>query len=94
MDLTLTHQFAERWWWDLAGSYQTNRSFDGQGTVDIATIYASAGMRYTAAEWASFRLSGNVVRQSSDGIEGNDVDRESVFLGIVLSKLYRFDKLY
>jgi hypothetical protein len=94
VNLNLRNQFAERWWWDLSGSYQNNRSFEDQETVDISTIYASAGIRYTATEWASFRLSGNAVRQNSDGIDGNDVDRESVFLGIVLSKLYPFRKLY
>lgn len=94
VNLNLTNQFAERWWWDLSGSYQNNRSFEDQETVDISTMYASAGLRYTATEWASFSLKGNIVRQSSDGIEGNDVDRESVFLGIVLSKLYQFRKLY
>lgn len=87
--MTLTNQFAERLWWDLSGSYQRNRSTDDAGLVNINTAEASAGIRYTAAQWASFRLSGNILRQRSDGQEGDDIDRESVFLGVELRTLYK-----
>lgn len=85
----LNNQFAERWWWNLSGSYQTNRSTDDPITEDIVTTDARVGIRYAAAQWATFHLTGNVIRQKSDGIEGDELDRESVVFGVDLSKAYK-----
>jgi hypothetical protein len=87
--LNLTSQFAEGWWWDLSGYFQNNSATGDQAEEDINTAEGTAGIRYAAAEWASLYLSGKIFRQRSDGLEAGDIDRESVFLGITLSKLYR-----
>lgn len=87
--LRMTNQFAERWWWDLSGSYQINRSVDEQESEDINTTEGAAGIRYAMSEWASFRLKGEILRQRSDGLSGSDIDRESVFLIMDLSTVYR-----
>lgn len=90
IQLSLTDQFAQNWWWDLSGSYQINRSLDTPRTEDISTWYGNAGLRYQAAEWASFRLAGNILRQRArNSIEGSDLDRGSVVLGLDLSKAYK-----
>jgi hypothetical protein len=87
--LTLTSQFAEGWWWDLSGYYQNNSSAGDVDEGDVNTAEGTAGIRYAAAEWASFSLSGKILRQRSDGLDADDIDQESLFLGITLSKLYR-----
>lgn len=87
--LALTNQFSEGWWWDLSGYYQNN-SPPGEADEDgIDTVEGTAGIRYAAAEWASLHLTGRIFRQRSDGSGDGDIDGESVFLGITLSKLYR-----
>jgi outer membrane protein assembly factor BamA len=87
--ISLTSQFAEGWWWDLSGYYQNNSSAGDEDEEDANTAEGTAGIRYAAAEWASFHLTGKIFRQRSDGLDADDIDRESVFLGITLSKLYR-----
>lgn len=88
--LTLTDQFAPRWWWDLSGSYQSNRSLDTPRTEDISMWYGNAGLRYQAAEWAFIRLAGSLVRQRArNGNEGDDVDRNAIVLGIDVNKSYK-----
>lgn len=90
IQLILANQFVQGWWWDLSGIYQTNRSLDSPRTEDISTFYGNAGLRYQAAEWASLRLSGSTVRQTAkNSIEGADVDRNSVMLGLDLSNIYK-----
>ena len=89
VSLALKNQFAARWWWDLSGSYQTNVSVANSSTEDIDTMEASAGLRYTAREWATLRLSGNFLHQVSHGSDGSDIDRGSIFLGVDLSTFYR-----
>ena len=90
IQFTLTDQFAKGWWGDLTGSYQINQSLDTPRTEDIRTWNGNVGLRYQAAEWASFRLSGNMNRQRArNSIVGADLDRSSVLLGLDLSKDYK-----
>ncbi len=90
IQLSLADRFAQRWWWDLSGSYQINRSLDTPRTEDVSTWYGNAGLRYQAAEWASFRLAGSLVRQGArNSIEGSDLDRNSITLGLDLNKAYK-----
>jgi len=86
--LTLENRFTDRWSGNYSVYYQTNRSTREPTVEDISTGRVAASIRYAATKWASFRLSGDILRQRSDGSEGNDVDRESVVLGIDLSNIY------
>jgi hypothetical protein len=89
--LVMTNQFTERWGADLTGTYQNNKSTDDPVTVDINTVWGTAGIRYAPFQWATFHLTGNMVRQQSNGLEGDDLTRQSVFLGATLSSI---KKLY
>jgi hypothetical protein len=86
--LTLTDRFAPRWSWNISGYYQTNRSTDDVVTEDLVSASGTAGIAYQAAEWASLRLSANAFRQWSHGLTGDDLERNSVMLGITLSNVY------
>lgn len=83
--LTLAKEFTARWSGDLSVHYQNNRSSGDPEAVDIDTVQGAAGIRYTATQWAAFRLSGDILRQRSSGLEGDDIDRESVVLGVDLT---------
>jgi hypothetical protein len=88
--LSLTDQFAERWWWDLSGSYQRNKSIDEPTDEKIDTFWGGAGIRYTATKWASLYVKGDISHQTSSlGAEG-DIDRQTVYLGVTLSTNYIF----
>jgi hypothetical protein len=90
IQMALTYQFAQEWWWDLGGSYQINRSLDTPRTEDINTWSGNAGLRYQAAKWAFFRLAGNLYQQRArNSVEGADLDRSSVVLGLELKKDYK-----
>lgn len=87
--LTLSDQFTQAWGWDLSASFQSNKSADSSRNEDVDSSSASAGIRYQAARWATFRLSGNAFRQRNHGISiVTDVDRNTVLLGLTLSDTY------
>jgi len=57
-------------------------------TVNVDTVQGTAEIRYAALNWASFYLNGNIARQVSKLSTGNDVMRESVLLGVLLTTTY------
>jgi len=86
--LTLTDRIAARWWADLSGSYQQNRSLDAAVSEDMTSATGTAGIRYQVREWANVRLSGTAFRQWNNGTIGTDLARYSAFLGITLGKTF------
>jgi len=86
--LSLTDQFARGWWWDLGGSYQRNQSIDDAKSVDLATVTASAGVRYRVREWAMLHLTGTGFRQWSSGPVGTDMKRDAALLGFSIGNTY------
>jgi len=87
--LVMSNRITEKWSWNLSGFYQTNVSIDNPPTRDVDTIQGAGGVEYRVVEWASVMLGGNIVRQSSSGLNEDDVDRESVFLGVNVSRPYK-----
>ncbi len=86
--LILSNQIAARWWTDLSGSYEQNRSLDDAVSEDLTSATGTAGIRHQVWEWATVRLSGTAFRQWSNGVIGTDLTRYSAFLGITLGKTY------
>lgn len=90
IQMALTYQFAQGWWWDLGSSYQINRSLDTPRTEDIDAWSGNAGLRYQAAKWAFFRLAGNFSQQRArNSVAGADLDRSSVVLGLELKQDFK-----
>lgn len=86
--LALSDRLSARWSWSLLSSYQLSRSTDPTISEDLATWTGTAGMEFAAAEWISFRFSGNVLRQWSQGTVGADLGRETVSLGFIVRDTY------
>jgi hypothetical protein len=86
--LILTDQIATRWWVDLSGRYEQNRSLDDTVSEDLTSATGIAGIRHQVWEWASVRLSGTAFHQTSNGAIGTDLTRYSAFIGITLAKTY------
>ncbi|HWS15645.1 MAG TPA: hypothetical protein VN450_05565 [Candidatus Methylomirabilis sp.] len=86
--LSLSDQFASRWWADLTGSYQVNRSLDETVSEDLSSATGTAGIRYQHRDWLSLNLSGTAFRQWSNGTVGTDLKRYSAFLGLTLGYTY------
>ena len=89
MALRMKDRITETWSWNLSGAYQTNQSNDEPQTVNVDTFQGKAGVECRVVEWATVMLSGIIVRQSSSGTQENDVDRESVILGVRFGKPYK-----
>ncbi len=87
-NLSVSDQFADRWWADLSGGYQRNRSLDAAPSEDLVSATGTAGIRYQIWEWANARLSGTAYRQWSNGTIGNDLTRYSAFLGVTVGHTY------
>ena len=87
--IVMSNRITEKWSWDLSGTYQTNVTIDDPPTVDTDTFQGAARIEYRVVEYASVSLGGNIIRQSSSGLQVDDVDRESVFLGIKVSPPYK-----
>jgi hypothetical protein len=75
---------------DIAGSSATIRTTcpTTTGDRDVDT-WVEGPNQFQAYEWLAFQLKGDVVRQRSSGVQNEDLDRESVFLGCTLSKVYK-----
>jgi len=88
VSLTVSDQFATRWWADLTGIYQVNRFLESNVSGDLTSAGGTAGIRHKPLEWMEVHLSGSGFRQSGNGTLGPDLTRYSAFLGITLGKTY------
>ena len=88
VSLSVSDQFAMRWWADLTGIYQINRPLEPNVSGDLTSVTGTAGIRHKPLEWLDVHLSGSGFRQSGNGTLGSDLTRYSAFLGVTLSKTY------
>ena len=85
----LNDQFSREWFWNLSGTYQVSKSVFTTETVNLTTIYGTAGLSYRPWEWGSLDLTGNLNRQTSDGQFGDALNNYAALLGITISKPYK-----
>jgi hypothetical protein len=88
VSLSVSDQFAMRWWVDLTGTYQVNRSLEPNASGDLTSAIGTALVRHKPLEWMEVHLSGSGLRQSGNGTLGSDLTRYSAFLGVTLGKTY------
>ena len=88
VSLSVSDQFATRWWADAIGIYQVNRSLESDASGDLTSTAGTAGIRHKPLEWLEVHLSGSGFRQSGDGALGSDLTRYSAILGVTVSNTY------
>jgi hypothetical protein len=88
VSITVSDQFASRWWADLSGTYQKNRPIESSISGDLTSAAAAARIRYQALQWLDVHLAGSGFRQTGNGTLGTDLTRYSAFLGVTLSRAY------
>lgn len=88
VSLSLSDQFATRWWADLTGTYQVNRPLETNVSGDLTSATGTAGIRHKPLEWLEVHLSGSGFRQSGDGALGSDLTRYSAFFGVTVGNTY------
>jgi len=87
--LVFTDQFTREWSGNLSGTYQVSQSVFSSESIDLVTIYGTAGLSYKPWEWASLDLTGNLNRQTSDGQFGSNLNIYWATLGITIGKPYK-----
>ena len=87
--LVFTDQFTREWSGNLSGTYQVSQSVFSSETIDLVTMYGTAGLSYKPWEWGSLDLTGNLNRQTSNGQFGETLDNFTALLGITIGKPYR-----
>ena len=88
VSLSVSDQFASRWWADLTGTYQVNRPLESNVSGDLTSATGTAGIRHKPLEWLDVHLSGTGFRQSGTGTLGSDLTRYSAFLGVTVGNTY------
>jgi hypothetical protein len=88
VSLSVSDQFARRWWANLSGTYQVNRPLESNVSGDLTSAAGSAGVRHKPLEWMDVHLTGSGFRQSGNGTLGSDLTRYSAFLGITVANTY------
>lgn len=80
----LGDHLTEKWRWDLAAYYQNATSTDSPNSIDIHVVDGTGTIGFDPSSWLGFYLSGNLHRQTSNGLIGEDIDRYRVLLGFML----------